>query len=77
MEQLIKRKEAAKILGISLAKLDYERLDGKIAYVQYVEHGCVYFTEQALQEYIARCTHRAKPLDTNTAYKRNRKPSYR
>lgn len=77
MEHLIKRRDAAKILGISLAKLDYERLEGKIAYVQYVEHGCVYFTEQALQEYIARATHRAKPLDTNTAYRKNRKVRYR
>ncbi len=77
MEQLIKRKAAAKILGISLTKLDEERLDGKIAYVQYVEHGCVYFTEQALQEYIARCTHRARPIDTNNSYRKNRRPSYR
>ncbi len=77
MERLIKRREAAKILGIGLTKLDEERLDGKIAYVQYVEHGCVYFTEQALLDYIARCTHRAKPIDENTSYRKNRKPRYR
>jgi hypothetical protein len=77
VDALIKRKDAAKILGISLAKLDYERLDGKIAYVQYVENGCVYFTEQALKEYIARCTHRAKPLEINKTSKRHRKANYR
>lgn len=37
MEHLIKRRDAAKILGIGLAKQDYERLEGKIAYVQFME----------------------------------------
>ena len=53
MEKLITRKEAAKILGISLATLDAARTEGLIAYVQYVNNGCVYFTELGLQEYIA------------------------
>ena len=61
MNKLISRKEAAKILGISLATLDAARNNGLISYVQYVENGCVYFTEAGLQEYIAKSTHRAKP----------------
>ena len=65
MEKLITRKEAAKILGISLATLDAARTEGLIAYVQYVNNGCVYFTELGLQEYIARSTHRAKPKEVN------------
>ncbi len=73
MEKLITRKEAAKILGISLATLDAARTDGLIAYVQYVNNGCVYFTELGLQEYIARSTHRAKPRDTNDTYRKQRK----
>ena len=42
MEKLITRKEAAKILGISIATLDAARQNGLISYVQYVPNGCVY-----------------------------------
>ena len=57
MEKLITRKEAAEILGISIATLDAARNNGLISYVQYVQNGCVYFTAAGLQEYIAKCTH--------------------
>ena len=53
MEKLITRKEAAKLLGISLTTLDEARNNGLISYVQYVPNGCVYFTNANLQEYIA------------------------
>lgn len=53
MDKLITRKEAASILGISVKTLDAARTDGLISYVQYVENGCVYFTEVGIQEYIA------------------------
>lgn len=56
MEKLISRKEAAKLLGISIATLDAARNSGLISYVQYVQNGCVYFTDAGLQEYIAKCT---------------------
>ena len=69
MDKLISRKEAAKILGISLATLDAARNSGLISYVQYVENGCVYFTEDGLREYIARSTRKAKPLEKRTAYR--------
>lgn len=69
MNKLISRKEAAEILGISLATLDAARNNGLISYVQYVENGCVYFTETGLQEYIAKSTHRAKPLEKRTTYR--------
>lgn len=55
MDKLITRKEAASILGISVKTLDAARTDGLISYVQYVENGCVYFTEVGIQEYIAKC----------------------
>ncbi len=61
MEKLLTRKEAAVVLGISLATLDSARACGQIAFVQYVDNGCVYFTESGLREYIARSTHRVKP----------------
>ena len=73
MEKMITRKDAAKMLGISITALDQARNCGLISYVQYVENGCVYFTEAALQEYVARCTHRAKPLENNATYRRPRK----
>ena len=56
MEKLFTRKEAAKILGISIATLDTARNNGLISYVQYVQNGCVYFTDASLQEYIAKFT---------------------
>ncbi len=49
MEKLITRKEAAKILGISLTTLDEARNSGLISYIQYVPNGCVYFTHTSLQ----------------------------
>ena len=67
MEKLLTRKEAAKLLGISIDTLDAARINGQVSFVQYVENGCVYFTEQSLQEFIARSTHKAKPREVNTA----------
>lgn len=72
MEKLFTRKEAANILGISLATLDAARADGLISFVQYVNNGCVYFTEAGLQEYIARSTHRAKLKEVNSTYRKPR-----
>ncbi len=39
MDKLITRKEAAKILGISLTTLDVARTEGLVSYIQYVENG--------------------------------------
>ena len=72
MEKLITRKEAAKLLGISLTTLDEARNSGLISYIQYVPNGCVYFTSAGLQEYIAKCTHRAKPMEKSTTYRKPR-----
>lgn len=73
MEKLITRKEAAKLLGISLTTLDEARNSGLISYVQYVPNGCVYFTDASLHEYIAKCTYRAKPSEKRTTYRNVRK----
>ena len=43
-----------------------------ISYVQYVQNGCVYFTDAGLQEYIAKCTHRAKPVEKCDTYRKPR-----
>lgn len=69
MERLLTRKEAACLLGISITTLDAARSSGLISYVQYVENGCVYFTEAGLQEYIAKSTHRAKPMERRSTYR--------
>lgn len=69
MEKLITRKEAAKILGISIATLDEARNSGLISYIQYVPNGCVYFTSVGLQEYIAKSTHRAKLIEKRETYR--------
>lgn len=76
MEKLITRKDAAKLLGISLATLDEARNNGLIAYVQYVPNGCVYFTDTGLREYIAKSTHRAKPVENRATYRNVRKHKY-
>ena len=73
MQNLISRKDAARILGISIKTLDQARLNGTIAYVQFVENGCVYFTETAIEEYIAQCTRRAKPTEpSRSTYQKKR-----
>lgn len=76
MEKLVSRKEAAKMLGISIQTLDAARNSGAIAYVQYVENGSVYFTDAAMQEYISKCTHRVKPEEKyiSTTYRKPRNP---
>lgn len=74
MEKLFTRKEAAEILGISIATLDAARNNGLISYVQYVKNGCVYFTNAAIQEYIAKCTHRAKPVEKSLTYRKPQRP---
>lgn len=73
MEKLYTRKEAAEILGIGLSALDAARSSGAIAYIQYKQNGCVYFTDASLQEFIARNTHRATPMSTSTTYRTPRK----
>jgi len=72
MERMYTRKEAAKQLGISVTTLDQARADGLLAYVQYVENGRVFFTEKALEEFVARSIHRAKPREVSETYRKRR-----
>ena len=73
MAKLYTRREAAGYLGISLGTLDVARNNGLITFVQYVENGCVFFTEAGLQEFIARSTHRATPQRENMMTYRKRR----
>ncbi len=71
--KLYTRKEAASYLGISLSTLDCARHNGKLAYVQFVTNGGVFFTETALEEYIAKSTHRVlDKSDIRVACRRRR-----
>lgn len=72
MQKIYTRKEAANYLGISIATLDTARITGAITFVQYVPNGCVYFTYEALQEYIAKCTHRALPNEKRDTFRKQR-----
>lgn len=60
MSNLLTRKEAAARLGISLVTLDDARKHGRIAFIQRAPGGKCFFTEEAIAEYIARCTHPVK-----------------
>jgi hypothetical protein len=75
MEKVLKRKEAAEYLGIGLSVLDQARSCGEITYIQYAENGCIYFTKEALREYVARSTHRAGPRPTIPTYRKVRRPT--
>lgn len=60
MKNYMTKKEAAEYLGVGVSVLDQAKNTGMIAYVQYTENGRVYFTEEALKEFIERSTHPAK-----------------
>ena len=62
MEGLLSRPAAAKKLGISVDTLDRLRQRGQIAYIQHIPNGKVWFTEDAIAEYIVRGMHPAKPV---------------
>lgn len=59
---LLTRKEAADRLGVTVATLDAERAGGHIAFIQRKPGGKVWITEEAIEEYLARATHRARPV---------------
>lgn len=73
MEKIYTRKEAAQVLGISLNTLDAARQNGQVAYIQYVQNGCIYFTESCLKDYITKCTHKAKPMIPKETYRKTNK----
>lgn len=62
MVTLLNRKDAARMLSISEDTLDRLRKAGKIAYIQHIPNGKVWFTEEAIAEYLARSTHPAAPV---------------
>ena len=67
-------------IGYYIGRLPEEKMQDvtralcvSLAYVQYVPNGCVFFTSASLQEYVAKCTHRAKPVEKKTTYRNVRK----
>lgn len=71
---LLSRKEAAARLNISEDTLDNERACGHLAYIQRKPGGKVLIPESAVEEYIARATHPARPIArmVTTTYRRRR-----
>ncbi len=61
MSKLLSRKEAAIRLGVNVSTLDAERYSGRLAYIQSKSGGKVWITETAIEEYLARATHPARP----------------
>ena len=73
MQSLLTRKDAAQRLGISEVTVDRLRKAGKLAYIQHIPNGKVWFTEDALEEYLARATHPAKPpVTVRDTYRKRR-----
>ena len=71
--KLLTRKEAADQLGISLVTLDIERSTGNLAYIQRKAGGKVWVSEDAIDEYLARATHPARPeLKSRATYRQRR-----
>lgn len=71
--KLYSRTEAAKMLGISDDTLDALRRERQISYIQRKKNGRVWFTEDAINEYLARTTHRAQPVrEVRETYRKRR-----
>lgn len=75
MVTLLSRKDAAKKLGVTVATLDAARSAGRLAYIQHKPGGKVWITEDAINDFLARSTHQARPegrVATNGTYRRRR-----
>lgn len=74
MSTLLSRKEAAARLRISEDKLDMERNEGYLSFIQRKPGGKVWITEEAITEYLERATHTAKPVihHSGTTYRKRR-----
>ena len=59
--KLLTRQEAAERLGVSTVTLDAERASGRLAYIQRRPCCKVWISEEAVEEYLVRQTHRARP----------------
>lgn len=59
--ELLTRRQAAERLGITVVTLDEVRRGGYLAYIQRRPGGKVYITDEAINDYLARATHPAKP----------------
>jgi len=61
MSKLLTRQQAAERLGVSVATIDLERVAGRLAYIQRKPNGRVWISEGAIEEYLERGLHEAKP----------------
>ena len=75
MEKLISRKEAAKLLGISIATLDCSSKQWANFLCSVCAKWLRVLYDAGLQESIAKCTHRAKPVEKSATYRKLREVS--
>lgn len=59
--RLYDRKEAAGVLGVSVAALDEARRSGRLAFVQHKNGGKIWVPESAIKEYLESGLHPALP----------------
>ena len=72
MRPLMNTKEAAKVLGIKEGVLDKARREGLVSYIQFSKNGNVYYTAEALREFMERSTHKMMPGDVSVTYRKRR-----
>lgn len=59
---MLSRQQAAERMGISLDVLDRLRISGELAYVQHHKGSKVWVPEWAIEQYFARITRPARPV---------------
>lgn len=61
MTDLITRQELAEQIPCALSVIDEARAGGKLAYIQLRPGGKVFFRQEHIDAWLARCTHPARP----------------
>lgn len=72
MTDLITRQQLAEQIPCALSVIDEARAAGRLAYIQLRPGGKVFFRQEHIDAWIARCTHPARPV--NAAAATYRKP---
>ena len=72
MNDLITRQQLAEQIPCALSVIDEARASGRLAYIQLRPGGKVFFRQEHIDAWLARCTHPAKPLNAvATTYRKH------
>lgn len=66
MNGLITRQQLAEQIPCALSVIDEARASGRLAYIQLRPGGKVFFRQEHIDAWLARCTHPARPLNAVT-----------